>query len=256
MTGGLAAGEPRLTQDAFLDGRMRLVQPAAGHRIGTDAILLAAMAVKGAAMIADMGSGAGGAGIAAALMNPAARLLLADKHPGAVELAGRNLALNGLASRGEALCVDFFRAEAAREAAGLRRGSADMVLTNPPFLCAAASRTSPDAGRSSAHTLSGGTLDQWIAAAASVAAAGGHLALIHRADALADVLAAMSKRFGGIRLRFAHPRQGEPAARLLALGVKGSRAPLAISAPLILHRADGKFTAEAEAIHRQLAPSI
>jgi hypothetical protein len=44
-------------------------------------------------------------------------------------------------------------------------------------------------------------------------------------------------------------KAGEDAIRLLVQGVKGSRGPLAIGSPLVLHEADGRFTAEAQAIH-------
>ena len=47
------------------------------------------------------------------------------------------------------------------------------------------------------------------------------------------------------------PRAGEPAVRILLRGVKGSKAPLSLLAPLfVLSQADGQFTPQAEAIHR------
>jgi tRNA1(Val) A37 N6-methylase TrmN6 len=46
-----------------------------------------------------------------------------------------------------------------------------------------------------------------------------------------------------------HPRQGQPAARVLVLATKGSRGGLMVAAPLVLHENDGGFTPEAAAIH-------
>ncbi len=46
------------------------------------------------------------------------------------------------------------------------------------------------------------------------------------------------------------PKAGEPAIRILLAATKGSRAPFALDAPLVLHGADGRFTPEAEALHR------
>jgi len=40
------------------------------------------------------------------------------------------------------------------------------------------------------------------------------------------------------------------ASRILVSGIRGSRAPLEILPPLVLHGPDGRFTPEAEAIHR------
>ncbi len=51
------------------------------------------------------------------------------------------------------------------------------------------------------------------------------------------------------RRRTAH-ECGGGADRLLVLGVKGSKAPLRLAPGLILHGADGRLTAEADALHR------
>jgi tRNA1(Val) A37 N6-methylase TrmN6 len=55
---------------------------------------------------------------------------------------------------------------------------------------------------------------------------------------------------GGIALRFVHPTIDQPAIRILLTAVKGSRAPLSILPPVILNGPDGRFTAQAEALHR------
>jgi tRNA1(Val) A37 N6-methylase TrmN6 len=47
-----------------------------------------------------------------------------------------------------------------------------------------------------------------------------------------------------------HPSPNASAHRLMIAGVKGSKAPLRIAPALILHQADGRLTAEADAIHR------
>ncbi len=74
--------------------------------------------------------------------------------------------------------------------------------------------------------------------------------MIHRPDALAAILAAAENRLGALALLPVHPRAGAPAHRLLVSGVKGSKAPLRIAPALVLHEADGRLTAEADAIHR------
>ena len=78
----------------------------------------------------------------------------------------------------------------------------------------------------------------------------GTLIAIHRADALPALLDAMDRRFGAIAVLPVYPRIGEPSVRILVRGVKGSRAPFSIMPGLILHEADGRFTEQAEALHR------
>ena len=74
--------------------------------------------------------------------------------------------------------------------------------------------------------------------------------VIHRADRPPDCLAAMEQGLGGVQLRFVHPDADRPAIRILLSGIKGSRAPLEILPPLVLNGPDGRFTPEAEAMHR------
>ena len=77
------------------------------------------------------------------------------------------------------------------------------------------------------------------------------MTLVHRADALEQLLGLLSGRFGGITLFPLFPREGEPASRIILQGIKGSRAPLTIARGLVLHQADGSYTADADRILRE-----
>lgn len=239
-----------VTVDAFLDGRLVLEQPAKGHRIGTDAMLLAAAAPPGCRQICDLGSGVGAVGIAAALASPESRVTLVDNSPDVLELAIRNVARAGLSSRVAAVQGDVFARQAL--AALLPRDGFDLVLTNPPFLDGAQNRAAPDPLRRAAHTLDGGTVADWLSTARALLAPRGLLVVIHRADALRALLAGMERGLGGITLLPVYPRAGVAATRLLAGATKGSRAALALRPALTLHETDGRFTPEAEAVHRGL----
>ena len=236
--------------DAILGGRLRLRQPARGHRAGTDAVLLAAAVGLAEGVLCDAGAGVGSVGLAAALTRPALRVTLIERDPLAATLARANAALNGLEDRARVIEADLTKASA-RRAAGLEDGFADCLATNPPWLAPTRARVSPDARRAAAHAHEegGGGLEAWMRAAAALTRPGGRLALIHRADHLAEVLRACEGRFGALSVLAVHPRAGEPAHRIIIRGVKGSRAPLRLLPPLILHEGDG-FTPLAEALHR------
>jgi tRNA1(Val) A37 N6-methylase TrmN6 len=239
------AGQPeRVTEDRLFGGRLLLLQPARGHRAGTDAVLLAAATPPDAARIADLGAASGIVGLRAAQIAPAARVLLVERDPALVALAEANIARNGLAARVAARAADIL---ALGRAPDLREGF-DLVLTNPPFLEAGRARVSDDARRAEAHVLDG-DLEGWLRAAATLLAPRGRLVLIHRADALPALIRAAGRRFGGLRLRFIHPIAEGAAIRVLMTGIKGSRAPLAVLPPLVLHGAGGAFTPEAAALH-------
>ncbi len=238
-----------LTRDAILDGRVVLLQPRRGHRVGSDAVLLAAAAgaVEGASVV-DLGCGVGAVGLAMAAR--AGRVLLVDSDPAILALAARNAELNGMSGKAAAIEADILAPAARRREAGLENGVHDVVLTNPPFLEAGTSRSSPVPGRSRAHDMPAGGLDAWIANALALLKPGGRFVLIHRADALAAILAALDRRAGSIRVLPVHPDAGRPAARVIVGAVKGRRGPLAILPPLVLAEAGGRFTPCSDAVHR------
>ena len=235
--------------DLLLGGRLRLFQEPSGHRAGTDAVLLAAAAGAPEGPFIDVGAGVGTAGLILAWRCPGARGLLLEADRATAELARRNCAANGLAERVGVAEGDLFARGAARPAA-LRPESAALVITNPPFFRADAVRASPHGGRAAAHVLAGRDHGDWLAAAAALLAPRGRLVMIHRPDALGALLAACGGRLGGLALRPILPRRGADAIRILLAGTKGSRAPLRIAAPLVLHGPDGSFTPEVEAVHR------
>jgi tRNA1(Val) A37 N6-methylase TrmN6 len=236
VTGKVAAKGAATTRDRILDGRLCLHQPASGHRVGLDAVLLA-NALRSAGKAVDLGAGVGSVGLIFATLNPHARVALVEREPDSLALARLNLAENGLEGRVTAIETDVFAGEAVRVAAGLGRETADLVLTNPPFAAEGGMRASPDENRRRAHVMQGGDLADWLRTAASCLRPGGHLAMIHRADALAPVLDACGARFGALTLRFVHVGEKTSAVRLLLLATKGSRAPLVIAPPIIIGEA-------------------
>ncbi|KAA2234371.1 tRNA1(Val) (adenine(37)-N6)-methyltransferase [Salinarimonas soli] len=236
-------------EDALLDGRLRLLQPRRGHRAGTDAVLLAAAAsVRPGERIADFGAGTGAVGLALAAREPSARVILIERDPDLAELCRRNLALNGAEGRGEVLCLDLLAGRAAREGAGL--AGLDLVVTNPPFVEAGEAPRSPERLRANAHELPPGGFRRWLEAAADALRHRGRLGMIQRADRLVTSLDGLRPAFGGFTLRPVHPRADAPAIRVLVGAVRAGRAAPVLLPPLVLHGADGRFTPEAEALHR------
>jgi tRNA1(Val) A37 N6-methylase TrmN6 len=240
-----------VTDDAVLDGRLRLRQPSKGHRVGHDAILLAAAtAAKKGEHAVDLGAGVGAAGLALARRVDGLRVTLVDIDPALVALAADNAARNGLASRVSAVTLDASAPARAFAAAGLNPGSADRVLMNPPFHDSGRQKQSPHAGRRLAHAASPIVLPAWTGAAAQLLSARGVLTLIWRADGLSDVLAALKRGFGGVAILPVHPKPGAPAIRILVRAAKQSRAPLTIYPGLTLNDADGTPAALADDILR------
>jgi tRNA1(Val) A37 N6-methylase TrmN6 len=244
-----AGPDDEQTDDAVLGGRLRLTQKKRGHRVGHDAILLAAAtAAKPGDRIVDLGAGVGAAGLALAVRVPGVNATLVERDPELAQIAAENIARNGLETRAAAVMLDVTAPSDAFTALGLGPGSFDCVLMNPPFNDP--QNVSPDADKRAAHVASGGSLTQWIAAASWLLHSAGTLTMIWRADGLAQVLLALEAGFGGIVVRPVHGRAGQPAIRVLVKACKGSRAPLTLLPGLDLNDTTGKPTAPAEDVLR------
>jgi tRNA1(Val) A37 N6-methylase TrmN6 len=238
------------SEDAVLGGRLVLRQPLRGHRVGHDAILLAAASVaRSGDRAVDLGSGVGGAGLALARRIEGLNVTLVEIDPVLAALAAGNAQRNHLSDRVRAVRLDVESSAADFTTAGLGPASAACVLMNPPFNVA--QQPSPDQARRLAYAASGATLERWLRAAARLLRPDGVVTLIWRADGLAEVLAALGKDFGAVTVLPVHPKPGAPAIRVLVRATKGNRAPLVLLPGILLADADGKPTAAAEAVLRK-----
>lgn len=267
MSGGVPTGadrsaalapmdDPEVTTDRLFDGRIVLRQSRRGHRAGTDAVLLAA-AVEGpvAGTVIDVGAGSGAVGIAIAARSPQARVILVENDAAAASLACSNLELNGLGERGSVAAIDVLDSAARRKAA-LLAGGAALVVTNPPYYAAGQVRGSPDGRRAHAHVMpdrgNAGTpsLIAWIEACVALLAPKGRFAVIHRPGALGAIFEALRNTAGNVRITPVLPHAEADATRILVTAVKGARGPTQVAAPIVMHEPDGRFTEQAERLHR------
>ncbi|MFN3348368.1 tRNA1(Val) (adenine(37)-N6)-methyltransferase [Pseudorhodoplanes sp.] len=232
-----------VTDDAILNGRLRLYQPRRGHRFGHDAILLAAAvpAARGD-RVAEFGAGVGAAGLALLARVPEIEVTLIEIDPGLSALARRNIDRNSFSGRARAVTRDV--------TAPAEDAAYDRVLMNPPFN-EAPLQPSPDPRRRTAHEATPDLLQRWIGGARSALRDGGTVTLIWRAEGLTDILAALADGFGAVSILPVYPAPGRAAVRLIVTAGKGARAPLRMLAPLILNDALACPTADAEAVLRQ-----
>jgi tRNA1(Val) A37 N6-methylase TrmN6 len=240
-----------LTEDAVLGGALRLRQPRRGHRVGHDAVLLAAACPAQAGEHAvDLGAGVGAAGLALAVRARDVAVTLVEIDPDLAALAAENAQLNGLAARVRSVTLDAAAPARAFAAAGLVPESVARVLMNPPFNDPVRQKTSPDRRRRLAHAAPREVLTAWIRTAARLLRPRGTLTLIFRADGLVDLGRALDSVFGAVAILPVYPKPDEPAIRILVRATKASRAPLAVLPGLVLNDAGGHPTPEAEAVLR------
>ena len=224
----------QFTQDAFLGGKLHLRQPKSGHRAGHDAMLLAAATpARSGDRVVEFGAGVGAAGLAVAKRVAGIKLVLVEIDKGLAELARGNAISNAIAA--DLIVLDVTSGPGAFETAGLSVDSADVVLMNPPFNDPARHRASPDRGREVAHVATAATLESWVHAGRRILKSGGVLSLIWRADGLAEVLAALDRGFGSLKILPVHGDAATPAIRVLIRAIKGGKAPTQLHAALMLN---------------------
>lgn len=242
-----------LTDDAFLGGRLSLLQPRSGYRAGLDAVLLAAAApicdIRPQRVL-DAGAGVGTVGLCVAARCSAAQVVLLERDPLLASLATANVQRNGHSGRVRVVNTDLLAKSAALEEAGLFAETFQHVLANPPYHAQGRGTRSADPRKDASHAMDEDGLDAWGRALARLTAPGGTLTVVHKATALVPLLAAFSPRFGALKLLPIHPRVDEPASRIIVQGRKGSRAPVAILPGFVLHAAGNSFTPAAHAILR------
>jgi tRNA1(Val) A37 N6-methylase TrmN6 len=240
-----------LTQNAVLGGALRLRQPRHGHRVGHDAVLLAASCpAHSGEQVVDLGAGVGAAGLAVAARVPDIAVTLVEIDPDLALLAAENAAFNGLAARVKSVTLDVLAPARAFAAAGLAPESVARVLMNPPFNDPVRQKSSPDRRRRLAHAAPRETLAAWVRTAARLLRPRGTLSVIFRADGLTDLARALDGAFGAVAVVPVYPKPDGPAVRILVRATKASRAPLALLPGLVLNDTSGSPTPEAEAVLR------
>jgi tRNA1(Val) A37 N6-methylase TrmN6 len=240
------------TDDAVLGGKLKLLQPARGHRAGHDAILLAAAAPMSQHAI-DLGAGVGTAGLALLARKAAERVTLVEIDPDLAALARENAERNGFGSRAEIIATDALKLARKGGVESPAAASADLVLMNPPFNDPARKNISPDSTRRRAHSAADSDLDLWVSAAERLLHPNGRLILIHRPEAIEAILATLKGRFGAAELIPVFPRADAPAIRLIVRAVKGRRTPPSVLPGIVLNDANNQPTEAANKILRDAA---
>ena len=210
----------------------------AGDSVGTDSLALADFArTPGARRGCDLGCGSGILLLLLARETPALHMDGVELRGAAAELCRENIEANGLTERCRVLVSDL-------RCAPLKAGSLDLVVSNPPYYPADRGAPPPDAERAAMRRESA-TLPELCRAAARLLRPGGDFCLVHRAERLAELFAALAA--AGLepkRLRFFAASPERPPSLFLCRARRGAGPGLTVDAPLFQYGPDGAETAE------------
>lgn len=242
---------PSLTEDGFLGGRLRILQPEKGFRAGIDSVFLAAaVPCQPGEGVFEAGIGPGVAALCLLARNPQVQVTGIEVAARYALICEENGKRNGMTDRLRVLHADV-REALRRDQIGMPApGSFAHAMCNPPFFDEGKSTPSPHLLKSQAHAFGPEDLDLWAKLLHAMLGPRGSVTVVHRADSLGQLLDSMQNRFGDIRIAPLFPRRGAAASRILVQGIKGSKAPMQILQGLVLHGDGNEFTPEADAVLR------
>ncbi len=241
-----------LTEDGFLGGRLRVLQPKIGYRAATDPVLLAAsVPARSGDAVLELGCGAGVASLCLATRVPGVKLVGVERQPAYAELARRNAAANSMV-------FDVTEADLNSLPVALRAQSFDHVLANPPYFRSGEGTGAVNQGREAAFREETPLLC-WIEVGLRRLRPGGWLTMIHLAERLPEILTALNGKVGSVTVLPVAPRAGRPANRVILRVRKGRSGPMVLLSPFILHdgvehlRDGDDYSAAARAVLRDSA---
>jgi len=217
--------EEDLSRDAFLGGKLYILQPRNGYRAGVDPVLLAAtVEAQAGQSVLELGCGAGAASLCLGARIPGLSLTGVEKEPAYAELA----ACNGRGS------LEVVTADISDMPLSLRQRQFDHVLANPPFFDRAAGIASDNPAKEAAFGEDT-PLRDWVRVAAKRLAPKGLAHFVHRAERLPDLLRAMPHDLGSIEVLPLAPRTSRDVERVIIRARKGGRGAFRLATTLVMH---------------------
>ncbi len=237
-----------LTHDSISlrgSGVVTIIQRKKGHRFTLDSLLLADFCrIKPRDKILEPGTGTGIISVLLAKKFPVNAITAVETQPGAVKLARRNIADNGLGDRITMVGQDIKGLKKV-----LAQESFDVIVTNPPYTKAGSGRRSPSAARQVARHEASTDIGAWLDLQCFLKNKGRYN-LIFPAARTTEVVSLMrTKHLEPKRARFVHPYQDRPASLVLIEAVKAAGNGLEILPPLFVHEHSGAYSDEMKEIY-------
>lgn len=218
---------PDETIDAFMGGRLKLIQSKTGYRFSIDAVLLAEfVTTKPGSVVVDLGTGCGVIPLILLLTRSLRFAVGVEIQSDLADQAIRNASLNGLERKMGVVRGDIRNLP-------LRSSFADVVLCNPPYRKKDSGRINPDPQRAIARHEILLSLDDTLNAARFVLRAKGRLSMVYPATRLVDILVRM-RGFGfePKRVQVIYPSESSPSKLVLIEASLGGRSGLTVLHPL------------------------
>ena len=208
-----------------------MAQPISGFRAGTDTVLLAsAVAAKSGDTVLELGCGAGVALCCLGVRVQGLDLLGVEQNAEMAQLARENLSSSQLSG-------EIFHANVFDMPIAIREKRYHHVMMNPPFYDAQAFTAPKDDLKSGAH-MAQQSIGEWLKIAKRRVAPKGVLTVIHRAEALKDILSSLNG-FGDISVLPISKSPTSEAKTIIVRARAGARGKFVLQPYFHTHNEDG-----------------
>lgn len=233
------------TNDYLLDKKVKIFQPVNGYRASSDAVLLSSLPhnLKPTDNILDVGSGTGGIALCLSHRFPQNSVTGLEIQPDLCELANFSAEQNGFAQ------TQFFNCDIKNKNLPVANCSFAHVISNPPY--SEHDMPSPNHSKALAHNHSGLDLNSWINFCLKMLKPFGHLYIIHRAEALPQILTSLSGKAGKIQIIPVYSKPKQNAKRVMIIAQKDAKTPASVLPPLYIYDATDDYTSAARQILRE-----
>ncbi len=219
-----------LTDDGFLDGKLHILQPRYGYRAATDPVFLAAaVPAKPGDTVLELGCGVGVASLCLAQRVTGLLQTGIELQPAYAALARRNAERNGL-------LLNVIQSDLTNLPPEIRIGF-DHVIFNPPYFNAQTITAPENSGKKTAH-VEKTPLQSWVKTAFRRLKPKGQLTVIHLAERLPDLLAALPPSAGDIHVRPMVARVGRDAKRIILSVRKDTKGIFRLLPPFHIHQGE------------------
>ena len=232
------------TNDYLLDKKIKIFQPINGYRASSDAVLLSSVVteVRQNDCILDVGSGTGGISLCLAHRFGQNQIIGLEIQEELVKLANLSAKENGFGH------LKYYHCDIKGKDLPIMPCSFNHVISNPPY--SKNDMPSPNKSKAIAHNHNGMDLTSWINFCLKILKPFGFLYFINRAEAIGEMLSALQKKAGNIKIIPLYSKEGQIDKRVIVIAQKDSKTPTKIMQPFYTHSYDGNYTQKAQQILR------
>ena len=241
----LKLNESERIDDLNLNG-LRIIQNTDHFCFGTDAVLLAYFAdIKPGMQVLDLCSGNGIIPFLLAAKTKASHITGVEYFEQHVQMARRSTELNQLQEK-----INFIVGDIRYIRDFTQAGSFDYVTVNPPYKPLKSGFQNGNDMKTAARHEVLCELEDVVKAARYCLRSGGRMAMVHRADRLADVIFAMKENcITPKKLTLVAARKEAPPKLLLIEGISDGGDGIRVTQPLFIYDENGNYTEEFRRIY-------